>query len=70
MPATNLIELSARTAKSVRAPRTRSVFLTPEETLAVLREAKDRGVRDWAMILLATVTARELQKSAGFVWLT
>ena len=53
MGATNLIELPAPVVKPRRAPRTRSVFLTPEETLAVFRAAKDRGVRAWAMILPA-----------------
>ena len=33
--------------------RTRTVFLSPDETLLVLRAAKDRSARDWAMILLA-----------------
>jgi integrase len=37
--------------------RTRSkgqmTFLTPSETLAVLRAARERSTRDWAMILLA-----------------
>jgi type 1 fimbriae regulatory protein FimB len=33
--------------------RGRSVFLSPDETLLVLRAAKERYVRDWAMILLA-----------------
>jgi integrase len=41
-----------------RFPRTRSkrgqmTFLTPEETLAVLRAARGRSTRDWAMVLLA-----------------
>ena len=33
--------------------RDRMTFLTPEETLAVLKAARARSVRDWAMILLA-----------------
>jgi site-specific recombinase XerD len=53
MPAANLIELPIRAEKRPRAKRARATFLTPEENLAVLRAAKDRGVRDWAMILLA-----------------
>lgn len=36
-----------------RTMRARAVFLSPEETLSVLRAAKERSVRDWAMILLA-----------------
>ncbi len=53
MRAANLIELPTRVVKPRRANRARAVFLTPEETLAVLRTAKDRGVRTWAMLLLA-----------------
>jgi len=53
MHATNLVELPIRVTKQRRAPRTPSAFLTPEETLAVLRTAKERSLRDWAMILLA-----------------
>ena len=53
MRATNLIELPARVAKPRRTKRIPGAFLAPEETLAVLRAAKDRSVRDWAMILLA-----------------
>jgi integrase len=53
MRVANLIELPARVAKPRPAKRARTAFLTPEETLAVLRAAKDRGTRDWAMILLA-----------------
>ena|ERR1700687_1270895 len=53
MRATNLIELPGRIAKPRSTKRARASFLTPEETLTVLRKAKDRGVRDWAMILLA-----------------
>jgi site-specific recombinase XerD len=33
--------------------RSTMTFLTPEETLAVLKTARERSVRDWAMILLA-----------------
>lgn len=53
MRATNLIELPARVVKPRSAKRARAAFLTPEETLAVLRAAKDRSVRDWCMVLLA-----------------
>ena len=53
MRAANLIELPARMAKPRRAKRIPGANLTPEETLAALRAAKERGVRDWAMILLA-----------------
>jgi len=53
MRATNLIELPARVVKPRRAKRARAAFLSPEETLGVLCAAKERGARDWAMILLA-----------------
>jgi type 1 fimbriae regulatory protein FimB len=36
-----------------RSKRGQMTFLTPEETLAVLRAARGRLIRDWAMILLA-----------------
>ena len=53
MRVANLIELPARVAKPRWATRARGVFLAPEETLAVLRAAKQRGAPDHAMILLA-----------------
>jgi len=53
MRAPNLIELATRVVKPPRAKRALAAFLSPEETLGVLRAAKDRSVRDWAMILLA-----------------
>jgi integrase len=52
MRVANLIEVPARVSKP-RVSGARVVFLKPEETLAVLRVAKERSVRDWAMILLA-----------------
>lgn len=48
----NVLELPPAKPKR-RAKRVRTSYLSPEETLAVLRAAKDRSVRDWAMILLA-----------------
>jgi len=36
-----------------KADRARKAYLSPEETIGVLRMAKERSVRDWAMILLA-----------------
>ena len=53
MRAANLIELPARVSKPRRVSGGGAVFLKPEETLAVLRAAKERSIRDWAMILLA-----------------
>lgn len=49
----NVIQLPAPHPRPRRSKAPRSAFLSPEETLAVLRKAKERGVRDWAMILLA-----------------
>ena len=42
-------------AKNRRAPRAMRamVYLTPDELLAVLKAAKARSARDWAMVLLA-----------------
>lgn len=36
----------------MRAPRSRIAFLSPVEVLSVLRTARDRGVRDWAIVLV------------------
>jgi integrase len=53
MGAGNLIELPSSHTR-LRGPKApRAVFLSPEETIAILRKAKERGVRDWAMILVA-----------------
>src|ERR1700719_2160002 len=38
---------------SARSKRGQMNFLTPDETLALLKTARIRSVRDWAMILLA-----------------
>src|ERR1700738_4623748 len=48
-----ITHLPARVAKPRPAKRSRVVFLSPDELLSVLRVAKKRAVRDWAMILLA-----------------
>jgi type 1 fimbriae regulatory protein FimB len=36
-----------------RANRSTMTYLTPEEVLAVLKVARERSIRDWAMVLLA-----------------
>jgi type 1 fimbriae regulatory protein FimB len=36
-----------------KIPRPKIAFLTPTEVLSVLRAAKDRRVRDWAILLVA-----------------
>jgi site-specific recombinase XerD len=37
----------------LRKVRNRQVYLSPEEIIAVLKAAKERSTRDWAMVLLA-----------------
>jgi site-specific recombinase XerD len=49
----NVIQLPSSHARPRRLKSPRGAFLSPEETLAVLRKAKEHGPRDWAMILLA-----------------
>jgi site-specific recombinase XerD len=39
--------------RGVRLTRSKMVHLTPEELLAILKTARARSARDWAMILLA-----------------
>src|SRR5947208_9211161 len=40
-------------SRPVSAARNKMVRLTPEELLAVLKTARSRSARDWAMVLLA-----------------
>jgi hypothetical protein len=40
-------------ARPIRAKRGQMAFLTPDETLAVLKAAREHATRDWAMILPA-----------------
>src|ERR1035437_8893870 len=40
-------------ARPTRAKRGQMTFLTPDETLAVLKAARGRATRDWTMVLLA-----------------
>src|SRR2546422_921428 len=40
-------------SRPVIAARNKMVRLTPEELLAVLKRARSRSARDWAMVLLA-----------------
>jgi type 1 fimbriae regulatory protein FimB len=55
MPAQSsaVVPSAVKSARPVRHSRDRMVFLTPEETLNVLRAARARSVRDWTLILLA-----------------
>ena len=54
-PATSptVIPIGVRTMRPVSRQRGQMTFLTPVETLALLKVAKQRSTRDWAMILLA-----------------
>jgi type 1 fimbriae regulatory protein FimB len=47
------IPIATRKMPQIRLKRGQMTFLTPVETLAVLKVAKQRSTRDWAMILLA-----------------
>jgi type 1 fimbriae regulatory protein FimB len=62
----NVIELPARVLKQRRAKHSSGAYLSPEETLAVLRTAKERSVRDWAMILLAYRHGLRASEVCGF----
>jgi type 1 fimbriae regulatory protein FimB len=48
-----VIPISILKARPIRTKRGRMTILTPAETLALLKAAKKRSTRDWAMILLA-----------------
>jgi len=48
-----VIPISISTDRPIRPKRGRLTILTPQETLALLKAAKNRSTRDWAMILLA-----------------
>src|ERR1039457_6239583 len=48
-----VIPISIRKGPPIRTKRGRMTILTPQETLALLKAARERSTRDWAMILLA-----------------
>ena len=48
-----VIPIPAKKARLVRIKRGQMTFLTPAETLSVLKIAREHSTRDWAMILLA-----------------
>src|ERR1700681_3530307 len=48
-----VIPISILKARPIRTKRGRMTILTPAERLALLKAAKKRSTRDWAMILLA-----------------
>ena len=47
------IAVPRQRARPIRTKRGQMTFLTPGEMLAVLKAARERSTRDWAMILLA-----------------
>src|SRR2546423_3181926 len=47
------IPIVDKEARPIRAKRGQMTFLTPDETLSVLKAARERATRDWAMVLLA-----------------
>jgi integrase len=47
------IPIAEKRVRPHRAKRGQMTFLTTDETLAVLKAAHERSIRDWAMILLA-----------------
>ena len=48
-----VIPISVHKSPPIRTKRGRMTILTPQETLALLKAARKRSTRDWAMILLA-----------------
>src|SRR5208283_3241072 len=48
-----VIPISAHPGRPKRNKHGRMVMLTPQETLELLKVARNHSVRDWAMILLA-----------------
>jgi site-specific recombinase XerD len=48
-----VIPIVENKSRQTRTTRGQLTFLSPEETLAVLKAARERSTRDWAMILLA-----------------
>src|SRR5271156_2573300 len=48
-----IMPIAVKTSRPVRNKHGRMVILSPAEMLALLKAAKNRSTRDWAMILLA-----------------
>jgi integrase len=48
-----VIPIAVKEGRPIRVKRGRMVILSPQEMLALLKAAKNRSTRDWAMILLA-----------------
>lgn len=53
MANTAVISISTHKPRSVRTKRSRMTILAPQEMLDLLKTARKRSMRDWAMILLA-----------------
>jgi len=49
----DVMPIPVKKVRPIRIKRGQMTFLTPQETLAVLKAARERSARDWAMILLA-----------------
>jgi type 1 fimbriae regulatory protein FimB len=47
------IPIIDKKARTTRAKRGQMTFLTPDETLTVLKAAREHATRDWAMVLVA-----------------
>ena len=52
MDSVNLVHGAVRAVTNGKR-RFQGVFLTPDEVLLLLKVARDRAIRDWAMVLLA-----------------
>src|SRR5579863_8098356 len=48
-----VIPISVHKVRSIRTKHGRMTFLTPQEMLDLLKAARKRSTRDWAMILMA-----------------
>ena len=48
-----VIPIASKKARAGRSKRGQMIYLTTNETVAVLKAARERSTRDWAMILLA-----------------
>lgn len=53
MKAAAVIPITTQRERLIHPKRGRMAYLTPGETLAVLKAAREHSIRDWAMILLA-----------------
>src|ERR1700676_1966955 len=61
-----VIPIPAKKVRPIRVKRGRMTILTPPETLALLKAARKRSTRDWAMILLAYRHGLRASEVCGF----